>query len=46
MELEPTALELEVQRADPFRHEGTAVLNASVLTNLPSGKTLLHPTMI
>ena len=31
MELEPTTFELEVQRADRLRHEGTAVLNASVL---------------
>ena len=45
MELEPKTFELEVQRADLFRHKGTAVLNASVLTNLPSGKTLLHPKM-
>ena len=34
MGLEPTTFELEVQRADPLRHEGTAVVNASVLNEL------------
>ena len=34
MRLEPTTFELEVQRADPLRHEGTARLNASVLNEL------------
>ena len=31
MGLESTTFELEVQRADPLRHDGTAVLNVSVL---------------
>ena len=34
MGLEPTTFELEVQRADPFRHEGTSVLNVSVLNEI------------
>ena len=38
MGLEPTTFELEVQRADPLRHEGTAVLNVSVLNELASWK--------
>ena len=34
MGLEATFFELEVQRAVPLRHEGTAVLNASVLNEI------------
>ena len=34
MGLEPTFFELEVQRADPLRHEGTDVLHASVLNEI------------
>ena len=34
MGLEPTTFELEVQRADPWRQEGTTVLNASVMNEL------------
>ena len=31
MGLEPTTFELEVQRADPLCHEGTALMSGSVL---------------
>ena len=34
MGLEPTTSYIEVQRADPLRHEGTAVLNSLVLNEL------------
>ena len=34
MGVEPTTFELEVQRADQLPHEGTAVLNSSVLNEL------------
>ena len=31
MGLEPTTFELQVQRADPLRHEGTALMSGSVI---------------
>ena len=31
MGLEPTTFELEVQRADPLRHEGTALMSGWVI---------------
>ena len=34
MGLEPTTFELEVQRADPLRHEGTALVSGSVINEL------------
>ena len=34
MGLEPTNFELDVQRADPMRHEGTAQANDSVANEL------------
>ena len=34
MGLEPTTFELEVQRADLLRHEGSAVLHALVLNEI------------
>ena len=34
MGLEPTTFELEVQRADPLRHEGTAQVKDSVAHQL------------
>ena len=36
MGLEPTTLLLEVQRADPSRHEGTAWVTDSVLNEVAS----------
>ena len=38
MGLEPTTFELEVQRADPLCHEGTALMSGQYWTNLPNGK--------
>ena len=38
MGLEPTTFELEVQRADPLRHEGTALVSGSVLNELSHWK--------
>ena len=44
MGLEPTTFELEVQRTDPLRREGTSWATDSVLKELAySGKILLHP---
>ena len=40
MGLEPTTFELEVQRADPLRHEGTIVANDSVVNELAYWKNL------
>ena len=34
MGLEPTSFELEVQRADPLRHEGTIVLSEEVVNEV------------
>ena len=34
MGLEPTTFELEVQRADPLRHEGTIAQNEEVVNEL------------
>ena len=34
MGLEPTTFELEVQRADPLRHEGTIVQGEEVVNEL------------
>ena len=34
MGLEPTIFQLEVQRADPLRHEGTAMVSDSVANEL------------
>ena len=34
MGLEPTSFELEVQRADPLRHEGTIVQSEEVVNEL------------
>ena len=34
MELEPTTFELEVQRADRLRHEGTSQVSDSVANEL------------
>ena len=34
MGLEPTTFELEVQRADPLRHEGTIVQSEEVVNEL------------
>ena len=34
MGIEPTTFELEVQRADPLRHEGTAQVKDSVAQEL------------
>ena len=38
MGLEPTTFELEVQRADPLRHEGTALMSWQYWTSFSSGK--------
>ena len=38
MGLEPTTFELEVQRAGPFCHEGTALVSGSVLNELAHWK--------
>ena len=43
MGVEPTTFKLEVQRADPLRHEGTAQANDSVANELFYRKILLHP---
>ena len=34
MGLKPTSFELEAQRADPLRHEGTALVSGSVLNEI------------
>ena len=46
MGLEPTTFELEVQRADPLRQKGTALVSGQYWTKLPIGKILLHPKII
>ena len=38
MGLEPTTFELEVQRADPLRHEGTALASNSIVNELAYSK--------
>ena len=41
MGLEPTTFEFEVQRADPLRHEGTALMSNSVVNELSYSKFYL-----
>ena len=40
MGLEPTTFELEVQRADPLRHEGTVMQSDEVVNDLAYWKNL------